>query len=311
VGSSFVIEDNPELQTIGSFTSLSDVNRHFIIKNCQQLREVTGFGSLSIIGTYVSHPNVGTDRFQIINNPALENVEGFCSLETITGDFRIESNPNLTISENIFKNLEDVKRNYILTNNTNFNDCCILSCIDVENITDNQVTINSNGGNCSSMENIIMNCGQTDCETFCIEDVDVCCVCDGVGAATWYLDSDGDGLGNSEISVISCDQPVGFVDNGDDDDDNDNPVSIADSHLENQITIFPNPTTTQITIQHPTTSTPTQIHLLDLNGRHLLTTQSATGDTQLDLSTLPEGIYFVHLVNENYNAVRKVLKSGR
>jgi|GEM_PF-1768076 len=88
-------------------------------------------------------------------------------------------------------------------------------------------------------------------------------------------------------------------------------VDVEEVDNESNITITPNPTTAQITIQHPKTATPTQVHVVDLNGRHLSTTQSTTGELQLDLSTLPEGIYFVHLVNEKYNVVRKVLKSGR
>ena len=85
----------------------------------------------------------------------------------------------------------------------------------------------------------------------------------------------------------------------------------TDGLINPKLSITPNPTTAQITIQYPITSTPTRVHVVDLNGRHLSTTQSTTGELQLDLSTLPEGIYFVHLVNEEYNAVRKVLKSRR
>ncbi len=36
---------------------------------------------------------------------------------------------------------------------------------------------------------------------------------------TWYADADGDGLGDAETSVMACEQPEGYVDNSDDDDD--------------------------------------------------------------------------------------------
>ena len=35
-------------------------------------------------------------------------------------------------------------------------------------------------------------------------------------ASVWYLDADDDGYGSSYLTVISCDQPFGFVDNDDD-----------------------------------------------------------------------------------------------
>ena len=48
------------------------------------------------------------------------------------------------------------------------------------------------------------------------------CTCEAEKeATTWYEDSDGDGYGNSEVSVYSCNQPNGYVWNGDDCDDTD------------------------------------------------------------------------------------------
>lgn len=49
--------------------------------------------------------------------------------------------------------------------------------------------------------------------------VDVCGVCDGPGESTWYQDLDEDGLGDPAVSMMACDQPDGFVDNANDDND--------------------------------------------------------------------------------------------
>ena len=46
---------------------------------------------------------------------------------------------------------------------------------------------------------------------------------------TWYIDADGDGAGNPAISIVDCDQPLGYVDNDNDCDDSNaaiNPCAI-------------------------------------------------------------------------------------
>ncbi|MEZ4471155.1 MAG: hypothetical protein R3F60_10220 [bacterium] len=47
-------------------------------------------------------------------------------------------------------------------------------------------------------------------------DTDDCGVCGGPGRQTWYLDADGDGLGDDLISLEACDGPVGYADVGGD-----------------------------------------------------------------------------------------------
>ncbi|NNF22853.1 MAG: hypothetical protein HKN67_12990, partial [Saprospiraceae bacterium] len=50
---------------------------------------------------------------------------------------------------------------------------------------------------------------------------------------TWYQDADGDGLGNPDISLDACEQPEGYIDNSDDDDDTpgENIYSIDESYF--------------------------------------------------------------------------------
>ncbi len=61
-----------------------------------------------------------------------------------------------------------------------------------------------------------------DCEGNCdgTLEIDECGACGGPGLISWYVDADGDGLGDPETGTETCDVPFGWVSNGDDIDDN-------------------------------------------------------------------------------------------
>jgi large repetitive protein len=48
---------------------------------------------------------------------------------------------------------------------------------------------------------------------------------DAVDAITWYADTDGDGFGDLDATVVSCDAPTGYVADGTDCDDNDGAIN--------------------------------------------------------------------------------------
>ncbi len=58
---------------------------------------------------------------------------------------------------------------------------------------------------------------EPDCAT---NDTDICGICAGPGEERFYLDADGDGLGDPEVAADACVQPDGFVDNADDPEPN-------------------------------------------------------------------------------------------
>ncbi len=80
------------------------------------------------------------------------------------------------------------------------------------------ITINSTYGNasCASLAEVRFDIDPNACAGI----IDECGICDGPGALTWFQDQDGDGLGNAGISLESCDQPTGYVDNNNDPCDN-------------------------------------------------------------------------------------------
>jgi len=48
---------------------------------------------------------------------------------------------------------------------------------------------------------------------------------------TWYQDADGDGLGNSAVSINACEQPEGYVANNSDSDDTSTVLSVDESYF--------------------------------------------------------------------------------
>ena len=56
--------------------------------------------------------------------------------------------------------------------------------------------------------------------TACYGEIDECGVCDGPGFNSYFKDADGDGLGNPDSSIESCNIPLGYVENNEDNCDN-------------------------------------------------------------------------------------------
>ncbi len=95
--------------------------------------------------------------------------------------------------------------------------------------------INTHGnGECASIAEVQFNIGDADCNG----DYDACGICNGPGAPTWYADADGDGLGDLNVPLDECDQPIGYVSNADDLCDDGTPgwVNIASIFEEHNCT---------------------------------------------------------------------------
>ncbi len=62
---------------------------------------------------------------------------------------------------------------------------------------------------------------------------------------------------------------------------------------ENHIALYPNPATDQITLESPVAG---QVTILNLGGQKLIQKEIIGQTTNLDISNLPKGVYFVHFV---------------
>jgi hypothetical protein len=74
------------------------------------------------------------------------------------------------------------------------------------------------------------------------------------------------------------------------------------------ITVYPNPATDKITIESSANQTKSQLTILNLNGQQVFTCQISEPKTQIDITNLPSGVYFVRLTNDKTVEVGKFIK---
>lgn len=61
----------------------------------------------------------------------------------------------------------------------------------------------------------------------------------------------------------------------------------------NEITIYPNPATSTVTLQLPNTNKQATVTVLDLSGKQVLQFKSEKREEEIDMTTLPRGMYFI------------------
>jgi hypothetical protein len=77
---------------------------------------------------------------------------------------------------------------------------------------------------------------------------------------------------------------------------------------ETRSLVYPNPATDKITIEIAEGQAPGQLSMMNLNGEEILTCSLIKPKTQIDISNLPSGVYFVRLTNDKTVDVGKIVK---
>jgi hypothetical protein len=86
------------------------------------------------------------------------------------------------------------------------------------------------------------------------------------------------------------------------------PTGINEVEKSMNISIFPNPSTDKITIETPAEKEGSTITIANIRGQVLLKHKANKSITTIDVSTLPDGIYIVKMVNKNRVHVGKFIK---
>ena len=198
-----VINGNPVLQNLSALSQLQTVIAGIEIRN----NPVLVSPSLNVFQTVTSL----TGFFWIINNDQLTNLNGFNNLKS-TGDWVwISENDNLE-SLDALQQLTFVDGRFILEDNPKLVACCTITPLLDEDVNNGQITgnitINNNAPGCSSVEQILLNCNETPCDTAICQgdvilrtqaEVDAFCGCEKITGALVV----GNPNGNSLSDIIS------------------------------------------------------------------------------------------------------------
>ncbi len=74
------------------------------------------------------------------------------------------------------------------------------------------------------------------------------------------------------------------------------------------LAIFPNPAKDKITLSFARITGNTQLSIFNVSGKKVIERQLTVTETQLDISTLPQGVYFVRVQDEKMVEVGKMVK---
>lgn len=145
---------------------------------------------------------------------------------------------------------------------------------------------------------------------------------------TFYEDADSDGFGDPNSTATGCTVPAGFVSNNDDCDDTNPDIypgaaEIADNGIDEDcngsdavsgidelaaqnLQVYPNPTTGNITVRFGNLNI-ISVVVTDLNGRVVSMINGENTLVEADLSNLNDGVYLMTINTEKGSVKRTVL----
>jgi len=169
---------NEPIKKISGFANLENVN---IVDISGEMDEITGFTRLR------SLQRLALERTNLTDLNAFSNL---LSVENL----RITGNENLVDLSDL-NNISGPLSSLTIRGNINLNYCHIKAVCDyitsANPIGTINITGNKAGGNCEDKQIV---------EAYCTS-------CSGNAPELWYLDTDGDGYGNTSSLIVSCNQP--------------------------------------------------------------------------------------------------------
>ena len=84
--------------------------------------------------------------------------------------------------------------------------------------------------------------------------------------------------------------------------ESNHPVAIEPVNHNASFSLHPNPATHTITVS---LAQPSAVNIYDMTGRLVLTRQARSGDTAIDITALPQGVYFLKTATHTAKLIKK------
>jgi len=317
IGGALCISYNAALASLSGLENVTSIGGKLEIRGNNALIDLTGLDNLtSIIGYVEIHYNgfltslTGLDNVTYIGgsliigcNNTLMSLTGLDNVTTIEGRLIIGTwlpqggwcgNASLT-SLSALDNLTSIGDDLVILGND-----ALTSLTGLDNLTSIvglSITRNHNLTSLSALNNVTFTGGGLEIRfNDTLSECEILSICN-------YLANP-----NGEVSIesnnIGCNSPEEVQDSC-----IANAVTVGEIDRYQNISIYPNPTHSSITIELPTQSFKnTFLTISNTNGQQLITQPIIEPQTEIDISYLPTGIYIVKVWNDKDVMVRKVIK---
>lgn len=307
IGGSLTVIENYTMTSLYGISNLETVDGDIVVSQNQNMNSLTGLSSLTTIGnglyiglhaklsSFSSMENLSTigHNMEIIENPKLESIGQLQNLTSIGGDVFIRKNDSLSSLAGL-AGLTTIGGSLTIKSNTTLTsiaDLGLLTSIGGELVIQSNYDLPSLAGldnidaaSISSLS-IYSNTSLSSCE--------VLSICN-------YLVSPG---GNILISnnATGCNSQAEV-------EEACEWVSINEFDQQNDLSLYPNPANTSITIETAQSSSPDAwLNISNTSGQSLIKQELTKDKTNIDIRQLLPGIYIVNIWTGNESVTKKLV----
>ena len=304
IGGRLIIRYNDFLTSLNGLANLTTIIGELMIHHNNALTSLSGLANLTSIGGLLDISG---------GNSALNSLTGLEGLTSIPGNLTIQYNvslTNLTGLHNVTSigGMLDIESNDSLTSLTGlegmtsiagdlgiYNNSTLTSLTGLNNLTSIRgvwIIWNYALSSLTGLDNIDAGSiqGLYIHNNYTLSTCAVQSICDYLVSPNGTIDIHDNATGcNSQQEV----------------EDSCASIGIESLTPESSVTIYPNPTSTSITIKTPTTGT---INIINSSGQQLLQQKITEPSTTINVNALPSGVYFVRMTNERTVELGKFIK---